>query len=410
MMKYILQKKEDKVYSFLLDEAGHAVEIHADRPADGPKLGDIYIGLVQTVARNINAAFVEILPGMNGYLPFDEIVEPIYTLKGPGPDIQAGDQLVVQISRDAFGDKDVSLTTKIALRGRYTVLTHGGVGLGVSRRIPEEQRIHLKDKVLSSQEFESIQKRIGRCGVVLRTNASLDLAENEIDDRNDASSIRKVLAELSEFEAQMLDIKLKSPYRSVHSCLFMTPPRWLERVQHLSQDAVESVITDDLSLYRQMITSEAYNIRYYNDPQVPMDKLFSLERELERALNERVNLKSGADLVIQTTEALHVIDVNSGRSKSGNKKSKEEALLEVDLEAAREACRQIRLRNLSGIIIIDFINLKNAASSKRIMEELRIHASKDPVRTQVVDMTKLGLVELTRQKIELPLADCIDND
>ena len=101
MMKYILQKKEDKVYSFLLDEAGHAVEIHADRPADGPKLGDIYIGLVQTVARNINAAFVEILPGMNGYLPFDEIVEPIYTLKGPGPDIQAGDQLVVQISRDA---------------------------------------------------------------------------------------------------------------------------------------------------------------------------------------------------------------------------------------------------------------------------------------------------------------------
>ena len=141
-----------------------------------------------------------------------------------------------------------------------------------------------------------------------------------------------------------------------------------------------------------------------------MDKLFSLERELERALNERVNLKSGADLVIQTTEALHVIDVNSGRSKSGKKKSKEEALLEVDLEAAREACRQIRLRNLSGIIIIDFINLKNAASSKRIMEELRIHASKDPIRTQVVDMTKLGLVELTRQKIELPLSDCIDND
>ena len=451
MMKYILQKKEEKVYSFLLDEAGHAVEIHADRPADGPKLGDIYIGLVQTVARNINAAFVEILPGMNGYLPFDEIVEPIYTLKGPGPDIQAGDQLVVQISRDAFGDKDVSLTTKIALRGRYTVLTHGGVGLGVSRRIPEEQRIHLKDKVLSSQEFESIQKRIGRCGVVLRTNASLDLAENEIDERNDASSIRKVLAELSEFEAQMLDIKLKSPYRSVHSCVFKTPPRWLERVQHLSQDAVESVITDDLSLYRQMVTSAAgpfsgrkneeeaekgnnrirmmridtsirssssdeirngssYNCRFYNDPQVPMDKLFSLERELERALNERVNLKSGADLVIQTTEALHVIDVNSGRSKSGKKKSKEEALLEVDLEAAREACRQIRLRNLSGIIIIDFINLKNAASSKRIMEELRIHASKDPIRTQVVDMTKLGLVELTRQKIELPLSDCIDND
>ena len=86
-MKYIVQKKEDRVFSYLLDDSGHAVEIHIDHPADGPKLGDIYIGLVQTVARNINAAFVEILPGMNGYLPFDEIVEPVYTLKGPSPDI-----------------------------------------------------------------------------------------------------------------------------------------------------------------------------------------------------------------------------------------------------------------------------------------------------------------------------------
>ena len=141
MMKYILQKKEDKVYSYLLDESGHALEIHTDAPADGPKLGDIYIGLVQKVAKNINAAFVEIIPGMNGYLPFDELVEPVYTLKGPSPDIQAGDQLVVQISRDAFGDKDVSLTTKLTLRSRNLILTSGGVGLGVSRKIPEASNI-----------------------------------------------------------------------------------------------------------------------------------------------------------------------------------------------------------------------------------------------------------------------------
>ena len=120
MMKYILHKKDDKVFSYLLDEGGHAVEIRVDSPADGPKLGDIYIGLVQKVARNINAAFVEILPGMNGYLPFDELVEPIYTVKGPSPDIQAGDQLVVQISRDAFGGKDVSLTTNLDFRPRLS--------------------------------------------------------------------------------------------------------------------------------------------------------------------------------------------------------------------------------------------------------------------------------------------------
>ena len=441
-MKYILQKKEEKVYSFLLDESGHAVEIHADSPADGPKLGDIYIGLVQNVARNINAAFVEILPGMNGYLPFDEIVEPIYTLKGPSREIQAGDQLVVQITRDAFGDKDVSLTTKIALRGRYAVLTHGGMGLGVSRKIPEEKRALLKDRVLSSEEFADIQKRIGPCGIVLRTNASAGLAndpftagedeekEEQSKLKEEPSKLTQILQELSSLEAQMLDLKLKAPYRSVHSNLLKTPPRWLDRVQQLQQDSVESIITDDLSLYRQIIESmpqvcshsqgtgngtlqkgiqsdlqSSPFCRFYQDPQIAMDKLFSLERELERALSKRVNMKSGADLVIETTEALHVIDINSGRSGSGKKKTKEEALLEVNLEAAREICRQIRLRNLSGIILIDFINLKNAANSKRIMEELRIHAAKDPIRTQVVDMTRLGLVEMTRQKIELPLGE-----
>lgn len=403
MMKYILQKKEEKVYSYLLDEGGHAVEIHADNPADGPMLGDVYIGLVQNVARNINAAFVEILPGMNGYLPFDEIVEPIYTVKGPKEEIQAGDQLVVQISREAFGDKDVSLTTKITLRGRYAVLTSGGAGLGISRKIPEEDRIRLKDMVMSSEEFEDIQKKIGPCGIVLRTNASLLLAAEE-----GKETAQKILEELSLLEAQMLDLKLKSAYRSVHANLIKQPPRWLERIIHLSEREVEAVITDELSLYRQITegaVSGQIKYRYYEDPQVTMEKLFSLERELERATAKRVNLKSGADLIIESTEALHVIDVNSSRSKSSRTKNKEESLLEVNLEAAREVCRQIRLRNLSGIIVIDFINLKEASNSLRIIEELRQAARKDPVRTQVVDMTKLGLVEMTRQKIELPLAE-----
>ncbi len=422
-MKYILVKKEEQVFSYLLDEAGHAAEIHAESPADGPKIGDIYIGLVQNVARNINAAFVEILPGLNGYLPFDEIVEPVYTLKGPSDQIQAGDQLVVQISRDAFGDKDVSLTTRISLHGRYAVLTSGGVGLGVSRRIPEAQRSALKDRVLSSDEFADIQKRVGPCGIVLRTNASLAIASEMEDAGADTESaadgdrpcVQDVLDELADLEAKMLDLKLKAPYRSVHSNLLKTPPRWLDRVLHLPEESTEEIITDDLSLYRQIRqalgqTKERYQVRYYDDPQVSLTNLYSLERELERAVCKRVNLKSGADLVIESTEALHVIDVNSGRIRSSRKKSREESLLEVNLEAAREACRQIRLRNLSGIIIIDFINLNEAAHSLRIIEELRQAAAKDPVRTQVVDMTKLGLVEMTRQKIELPLAECIKND
>ena len=397
-MKYVIEKRENRICSFLLDEAGHAVEIHADDPADGPKIGDIYIGLVQKVAKNLNAAFVEIVPGLNGYLPFDEIIAPIYTSKGPSPEIQAGDQLVVQITRDAFGSKDISLSTKITLHGRHVVLILGGVGLGVSQKIPEDLRQELKDRILSSEEFEHLQERIGPCGLVVRTSAGALLRDEILDD-------------LQALEAEMRDLKLKAPYRSVHTNLKKQPPRWLSRVLHLGEQETVDVVTDEMSLYRQMLQAfgesgrEDLSLRLYRDNQISMEKVYSLERELVRALSKRVNLKSGGDLVIESTEALHIIDVNSGRFQSG--KQKEEALLSVNLEAAREAARQIRLRNLSGIIVIDFINLKKQKNSLRILDELRRAVQPDPVRTKVVDMTKLGLVEMTRQKIEVPLSDAV---
>ena len=441
-MKYIVEKKEDTVISFLLDDAGHAVEIHADPLTQGPKIGDVYIGLVQKVAKNLNAAFVELVPGLNGYLPFDEIVCPVYTAKGPSPEIQAGDQLVVQITREAFGSKDMSLSTKITLQGKHTVLILGGVGLGVSRKIPEQQRQILKDRILSSEEFEQLQKRAGQCGIVVRTSAGTVLAEKESDKcteradlnqeasacvqnqevsegdpsdddtKDDADYLREeILDDIASLEAEMTDLKLKAPYRSVHSVLKKQPPRWISRILHLSVLETEEVVTDDSNLYRQIVTAAGeirktdLKVRLYSDSLVPMEKVYSLERELDCALNKKVNLKSGSDLVIESTEALHIIDVNSGRFQGG--KQKEEALFSVNLEAAREAARQIRLRNLSGIIVIDFINLKNQRNALRVLDELRKAVRDDPVKTQVVDMTKLGLVEMTRKKIEVPLRDVI---
>ena len=413
-MKYIVERKEDTVISFLLDEAGHAVEIHADPLAQGPKIGDIYIGLVQKVAKNLNAAFVELVPGVNGYLPFDEIVCPIYTAKGPSPEIQAGDQLVVQITREAFGSKDMSLSTKITLQGKHTVLILGGVGLGVSRKIPEQQRQILKDRILSSEEFDQLQRRAGQCGIVVRTSAGAVLADDDpdADPDDDADSLREeILDDIASLEAEMTDIKLKAPYRTVHSVLKKQPPRWISRMLHLNALDMEEAVTDDSNLYRQIVTAAGecrktdLKVRLYSDRLVSMEKVYSLERELSGALNKKVNLKSGADLVIESTEALHIIDVNSGRFQSG--KQKEEALFSVNLEAAREAARQIRLRNLSGIIVIDFINLKNQKNALRVLDELRRAVRDDPVKTQVVDMTKLGLVEMTRKKIEVPLRNAL---
>ena len=435
-MKYVIQKKEERILSFLLDDAGHAVEIHADDHSDGPKIGDIYIGMVQKVVPGISACFVEIVPGVNGYLPLDEIVEPIYTRKGPSSDIQPGDQLLIQVTRDAFGQKDLALTTRITLWGTYCILTLGGQGVSLSVKLSNEVRAHLREHVISSEEFARMQDRIGQCGIVLRTAASEHVGNEEI--------IRKELAAL---EAEMADIRLKAPYRTVFTPLKKQPPRWLTRLNRLPVEGVEEVVTDDATLYRDLkeylaneisskeqsayarelypgneetgddpdyremavrteAAAERLKVRYYEDAQVSMEKLFSLEREIARALKKKVDLKCGGDLVIESTEALHVIDVNSGRYQSG--KEKEDAVLKVNLEAAREAARQIRLRNLSGIILIDFINLANAKNAVRIIVELRQAVAKDPVYTHVVDMTKLGLVEVTRKKIEQPLAKSMD--
>jgi ribonuclease G len=403
-MKYIVRKNEDRILSFLLDDTGHAVEIHADRPVDGPVLGDVCIGRVQKVAKDIQAVFVEIGPGMTGYLPMESLVCPIFTRKGPSSLIQQGDELVVQICREAFGDKGVSLTTKLEFSGRLVILTAGGAGIGISRKIPEEKRQELKDRIMDSEGFGQLTDRVGQCGIIVRTNAA-------------AASREEILEELALLEARLINIRLTAPYRPAFTVLYKMPSAWLRRLDSLNEASTDTVLTDDQELFSLMkqylcgsggekkgqgAGSLKERIRLYEDRLLPMHKLYSLDRELERALSKYVNMKSGADLVIETTEALHVIDVNSGRSKAG-KLEKEEQTLKVNLEAARESARQIRLRNLSGIILIDFINLSREEDSEKVTEALREAVAKDPIHTQVFGLTRLGLMELTRRKVELPL-------
>lgn len=403
-MKYVLEKKEERIFSYLLDESGHAVEIRADRENESLKLGDIVVGRVASVAKNIHAAFVALDKNTTGYLPLEEIVGPIYSRKGPSKDIQQGDELVVQISREAFGKKAPSLTTKLTLKGRLIVLESGGMGVGVSKKIPEEKRKEVRDSILSSEEYEQVKAQVGQCGIIVRTNAVEEGKE-------------QVLRELSDLEGELLRIRLSAPYRTIYSVLRREPPLWLRRLDSLPLADTESVITEDEELYRQMKeylrvsapkSPLREKLRLYHDDLLPLSGLFSLERELKHALDTRVNMNSGAYLVIQTTEALHAIDVNSGRFEAG--KEKEQAVLRVNLEAADIALKQIRLRNLSGMILIDFINMEEEESQEKLMERLRKCASRDPVHTQIIDRTKLGLVEITRKKIEVSLAESLRKD
>ena len=170
------------------------------------------------------------------------------------------------------------------------------------------------------------------------------------------------------------------------------------------------IITDIREVYEDLVQEkEVWNtltcVEFYNDESYPLIKLKSLETQMERVLSKHVWMRSGASLVIEPTEALTCIDVNT--SKTEIHKKNEEAFLQINLEAAKEVCRQIRLRNLSGIIIVDFINMKDKTSEERLMGELKSLAKQDPVQTNVIDMTPLGLVEITRKRTYRPFHEQI---
>ena len=159
------------------------------------------------------------------------------------------------------------------------------------------------------------------------------------------------------------------------------------------------------SYFRTELPDKLSLLKLYDDPSFPLDKLYSTQTILEKALRERAWLKTGGYLIIQPTEALTVIDVNSGKAaaKAGSRTQSEDGAMKVNLEAAREAAKQIRLRNLSGIIIIDFINMGSEENTQQLLHEFRFYLSKDPIQTSLVDMTPLGLVEVTRKKVRRPL-------
>ena len=402
-MKYCIAKMKNRILSYLLAENGHAVEIHADEMEDRNLLGNIYIGRVQKVVKNIQAAFVEISPGVPCYLPLEDLRDPIYTKKGPSKDLQQGDELVVQVSREAMKTKGPSVTTRLSLQGRYVILDGKHIGIGISKKLEEGQRDKLRRiaesyrKDLSADSHSGSIRLEEAAGIVIRTNAA-------------CASEETILEELRKLSRQLADIRGKAPYRTCYSCLHQMPPGWLRRFNGLRMRDTQSIMIEDEQLYlqaRQYLQEYLPELLpilvHYHDPLLPMHKLYSLERELSEALSQRVWLRSGGYLVIQPTEALTVVDVNSGKYEAGKKK--EETILKVNLEAARETARQMRLRNLSGIIIIDFINMETEEAKNEVLGELRARLLLDPLQANVVDMTKLNLVEVVRKKVEGPLME-----
>jgi ribonuclease G len=352
-------------------------------------VGNIYIGKVVRVVKGINAAFVDIGLEQNAYLSLNDVSNIYYTNgKDKKAKLVQGDEIIVQVTKDAHKTKGPKLTTDFSITGRFSVLTTNKCFLGISSKIiDKKERKRLKDIFIKNINSEY--------GFIARTNAS-EISNDEINN------------EINELISTYNKIVSSSSYRTVKQCIYNQPHKYITLLRDLfSQDINEYVYDNEILFNEAKLYIENYmpeqlhKVRLYTDKSYNLYNLYGLASKVNKALNEKIWLKSGASIVIQPTEALVSIDVNT--EKFQGKKNIEETIFKTNVEAAHEIARQIRLRNLSGIIIIDFIDMKDNDNKLKLMDEIKELLSKDRIKTNLIDMTPLGLVEITRKKTDRTL-------
>ncbi len=389
MLSYIVSKMGEKVISVLMDDNLKPVEIRASQMAEHLCVGDIVIGRVNKVAWNIRAAFIDVGEKRDYYLPLSDLKDPIYIKKGSSDRIQQGDEVLVQVLREGIKTKAAALTSALSIRGRLVMVGVGSLEIGVSRRIPSPRREELKE---FAQHLSD-----GKHSILIRTNA-FEASEEEIRE------------EYERLSGLLGTIQSTAYHRNSGTILYTQGAPWLRKLSDLPVDAGQIWIEDE-QLYAQ---AESYlsscapvllpKLMLYQDVSWPLEKRYDIKKHLDAALRSRVNLRSGAYLVIEHTEALCAIDVNTGNIGAGKlKNAAEDTFRKVNREAADQIARQIRLRDISGMILVDFINMNDEEHRSELLSYFQSVLQKDPVRTTVVDMTKLGLVEVTRRKIGQPL-------
>lgn len=387
---YIPPGKNRRMLLTGLISGARLIEVHLEDPAHPSLLGNIYIGRIDSVSKNLNAAFVEFQPGQNGYFPLENLKNPIYiknTNHSPIP--VRGDEILVQIEKENVKTKLPTLTANLNFTGSYCVLISGKNKTGVSKKIRKEKRRELLE-LFSEEECSDY-------GLILRTNAQNVPAE-------------VILKEYRQLKEEFYSVIKGAQYRTCFSCLKRTPTVHKKVLQDISYAKLDRITTDLPDLYEEIIRMQEESeglksipVRLYDDPSYPLCAVYNVEKQLERAQNRNVWLPGGGYLVIEPTEALTVIDVNTGKSTA--KKNSEAHFLAVNREAAEEIAVQLRLRNISGIVVVDFIDLKEEEMRRELFSSLKQAVSRDPVPVQVIDFTKLGLVEMTRKKVSKSLRE-----
>lgn len=378
-----------------LSEEERIVEIRLESDQEKSILGNIYTGQVENIASNIQAAFVQIEPGKRCYYSLAEAQRAVFSAgrKGNGP-LRPGDELLVQVSRDAMKGKLPALTSNLNFTGRYLVLTTGDKKFGLSSKLALEDRHRLSGWL--KEEAERPDKEFG---IIVRTNAA-DASQEEI------------LKELEWLKGRYHKAVVQGRNRTCFSLVLETEPFYVAAVRDAYGRDLDEIVTDVPEIremilgYLEEISPELKEkLRFYQDKLLPLYKLYRVETALDAIQKEKVWLNSGGFLVIQQTEAFVSIDVNSG--KYTGKKKMEETFRKINLEAAAEIGRQLRLRNLSGIILIDFINMENPDHRDELFHVLQKLLRKDPIKSRAIDITPLHILEMTRKKVRRPVIEDI---
>ena len=376
-----------------LEEDGHIMELMLEEKGKKSILGNIYVGQVENIAANIQAAFVMIDPDTRCYLPLSDVKNPVFSSgrTGDAP-LRPGDMLLVQVSREAMKGKLPAVTTNLNFTGKYLVLTTGEKKIGFSKKLIQEEKNKLnkwleEERAVSPREY----------GIVVRTNAG-------------EASKEEFLTELSFLKSLYEKTAVYGRSRTCFSCVYETEPFYMNAVRDTYSKHLDEIVTDIPEVFEHIVAylkevshGEENKVRLYEDALLPLYKLYRIGIALEEVQKQKVWLKSGGFLVIQQTEAFVSIDVNSG--KFTGKKKAEETYRKINLEAAGEIARQLRLRNLSGIILIDFINMENPDHQDELFHVLQKHLRKDSVKAKAVDITPLHILEMTRKKVRRPLSE-----
>ncbi len=373
-------------------EDDKVAEVYLERPERRSIAGNIYLGVVDNVLPGMEAAFVEIGLEKNGFLFVDEIVGPeLEGRKGARKIqdlIQRGQNVLVQAVKDPMKTKGARLTTEISLPGRFVVYVPHGEGLGVSRRLEDEERNRLK-AILKEHAPK-------KGGVIVRTAA-------------EGASAEDIERDLDFLQRLWRSIEAKAKESTAPSLIYQEAELPLRVVRDLFTGDFERLLVDHDRTYKRIVgylkkTSPhmAERVTRYKERE-PLMEVFGVEQEIRSTLGRRVDLPSGGYLIFDYAEAFTVIDVNTGRFVGSRSKKSgarlEDTITKNNLEAVKEVVRQLRLRDVGGIIVIDFIDMASPKNRAAVEEALGAELERDRTKTYVVEISPLGLVEMTRQNV-----------